>query len=87
MNIEKMDSIWTNLQKSDIQYAAGHSSVNTTRHYDRSKTSGPSLEMVEKAIGQVTQGHSNKNAQNLEFWGDKEERVMGIEPRHPTKKH
>ena len=35
----------------DIQYAAGHSSVNTTRHYDRSKTFGPSLEMTEKAIG------------------------------------
>ena len=35
----------------EIQYAAGHSSVNTTRHYDRSKTSGPSLEMTEKAIG------------------------------------
>lgn len=34
----------------DIQYAAGHSSVNTTRHYDRSKTSGPSLEMIEKAM-------------------------------------
>ena len=38
-------------KERDIQYVAGHSSVVTTRHYDRSKTSGPSLEMMEKAIG------------------------------------
>lgn len=37
--------------EQDIQYAAGHSSASTTRHYNRSKASGPSLEVIEHAVG------------------------------------
>lgn len=40
-----------NVEERDIQYIAGHSSITTTRGYDRSKRTGPTLEQLEMALG------------------------------------
>lgn len=40
-----------NVEERDIQYITGHSSITTTRGYDRSKRTGPTQEQLEMALG------------------------------------